>query len=72
MSFAAIGHVSKRRELSRKATGRQFALNGKSMAAMVRRAVQYGLRNRKRPPVRIIGIDEVSRRKGQVHLTVVL
>jgi hypothetical protein len=36
------------------------------MAAMVRRAVQYGLRNRKRPPVRIIGIDEVSRRKGQV------
>ena len=30
-----------------------------------------GLRNRKRPPVHVIGIDEVSRRKGQVYLTVV-
>ena len=28
-------------------------------------------RNRKRPPVHVIGIDEVSRRKGQVYLTVV-
>jgi len=60
------------RELSWKGTARQFALNWKSVAAIVRRAVQYGLRKRKRPPVRIIGIDEVSRRKGQVYLTVVL
>jgi hypothetical protein len=37
---------------------------------MVKRAVQYGLNHRTRPPVRIIGIDEVSRRKGQVYLTV--
>ena len=50
------------RELSWKGTARQFAVNGKSVAAMVRRAVPYGLRNRKRPPVHIIGIDEVSRR----------
>jgi hypothetical protein len=28
-------------------------------------------RNRKRPPVHVLGIDEVSRRKGQVYLTVV-
>src|ERR1700730_18647533 len=34
-------------------------------------AVGYGLRNRKRPPVHVIGIDDVSRRKGQVYLTVV-
>ena len=36
-----------------------------------KRAVAYGLKNRSRPPVHVIGIDEVSRRKGQVYLTVV-
>ena len=41
------------------------------MAGIVQRAVRYGLRLRKRPPVHWIGIDEVSRRKGQVYLTVV-
>src|SRR5258708_30699344 len=43
----------------------------KSGARMVRRGVQCGLKNRPRPPVHVIGIDEVSRRKGQVYLTVV-
>jgi transposase len=33
--------------------------------------VEYGLRYRARPPVHAIGNDEVSRRKGQVYLTVV-
>ena len=41
------------------------------MATIVKRSVQYGLKHRKRPPVHVIGIDEVSRRKGQVYLTVV-
>jgi transposase len=41
------------------------------VARIVKRAVQYGLKNRSRPPVHVIGIDEVSRRKGQVYLTVV-
>ena len=59
------------RELSWQGTARQYGLNWKSVAAIVKRAVQYGLRHRKRPPVRVIGIDEVSRRKGQVYLTVV-
>ena len=35
------------------------------------RYAPYGLRHRKRPPVHVIGIDEVSRRKGQIYLTVV-
>jgi hypothetical protein len=52
-------------------TARQYGLNWKSVATIVKRAVQYGLRHRARPPVNIIGIDEVSRRKGQVYLTVV-
>ena len=59
------------RELSWKGTAREYGLNWKSVATIVKRAVQYGLKHRKRPPVRVIGIDEVSRRKGQVYLTVV-
>ena len=59
------------RELSWQGTARHYGLNWKSVATMVKRAVAYGLRHRARPPVHIIGIDEVSRRKGQVYLTVV-
>ncbi|MFI5104825.1 MAG: ISL3 family transposase [Terriglobales bacterium] len=59
------------RELSWQATARQYALNWKSVATIVKRAVDYGRRHRKRLPVHVIGIDEVSRRKGQVYLTVV-
>jgi transposase len=59
------------RELSWKGTACEYRLNWKSVATIVKRAVQYGLKHRKRPPVHAIGIDEVSRRKGQVYLTVV-
>jgi transposase len=59
------------RELSWQGTARQYELNWKSVATIVKRAVQYGLKNRARPAVHVIGIDEVSRRKGQVYLTVV-
>lgn len=59
------------RELSWQGTARQYALNWKTVAGIVQRAVRDGLRHRKRPPVHVIGIDEVSRRKGQVYLTVV-
>src|ERR1039457_3991874 len=59
------------RELSWQGTARQYGLNWKSVATIVKRAVQYGLQDRPRPPVHVIGIDEVSRRKGQVYLTVV-
>jgi transposase len=59
------------RELSWQGTAREYGLNWKSVATIVKRAVQYGLRHRARPPVHAIGIDEVSRRKGQVYLTVV-
>ena len=59
------------RELSWQGTARQYGLNWKSVATIVKRTVKYGLENRPRPPVHVIGIDEVSRRKGQVYLTVV-
>ena len=59
------------RDASWQVTARHYGLNWKSVATIMKRAVQYGLRRRKRPPVHMIGIDEVSRRKGQVYLTVV-
>lgn len=59
------------RVLSWQGTAREYGLNWKSVARIVKRAVQYGLKRRARPPVHVIGIDEVSRRKGQVYLTVV-
>jgi len=59
------------RALSWQGTAREYKLNWKTVAGIVQRAVQYGLRHRPRPPVHVIGIDEVSRRKGQVYLTVV-
>ncbi len=59
------------RKLSWKDTARQYGLDWKSVATIVKRAVRYGLKHRKRAPVHAIGIDEVSRRKGQVYLTVV-
>jgi len=59
------------RELSWQGTAREYGLNWKSVATIVKRAVQYGLKHRRRPPVHWIGMDEVSRRKGQVYLTVV-
>ena len=48
------------RELSWQGTARHYGLNWKSVAGIVKRTVQYGLRNRKRPPVHVIGIDEVQ------------
>lgn len=59
------------RELSWQGTAREYGLNWKTVATIVRSTVKYGLENRARPPVHVIGIDEVSRRKGQVYLTVV-
>jgi transposase len=55
-------------ELSWQGTARQYGLNWKTVARIEQRAVRYGVRNRRRPPVQGIGIDEVSRRKGQVYL----
>jgi transposase len=70
---AALSHAVAKlaRELSWQGMARQYGLNWKSVAAIVKRAVRYGLKNLSRPPVHVIGIDEVSRRKGHVYLTVV-
>ena len=52
------------RDLSWKGTARQYGLNWKSVSTIVKRAVDHSRLHRKRPPVHVIGVDEVSRRKA--------
>ena len=59
------------RHLSWREAAHHFGLNWKSVAAIVQRAVAYGLARRRRKPLHWIGVDEVSRRKGHRYLTVV-
>src|SRR5579864_1292627 len=59
------------RHLSWQETARHFRLDWKNVAHIVRRVVDYGLAQRRRRPLHILGIDEVSRRKGHHYLTVV-
>jgi transposase len=59
------------RELSWDAVAAHFQLNWKTVAAVVEGAVLWGLAHRRWAPVHVIGIDEVSRRKGQKYLTIV-
>ena len=59
------------RELDWSAVAHHFRLNSKTIAAVVEGAVLWGLQHRRWDPLHIIGIDEVSRRKGQQYLTIV-
>ena len=59
------------RHLSWQETARHFRLDWKSVASMVQRVVAYGLAQRRRRPLHVVGIDEVSRRQGHHYLTVV-
>ena len=59
------------RQLSWQETARHFRLDWKSVASIVRRVVAYGLERRRRRPLHVLGIDEVSRRKGHHYLIIV-
>jgi transposase len=59
------------RELSWKKTALHYGVNWKTVAAAVKSAVSRGLKLRPWKPLRVIGIDEVSRSKGQRYLTLV-
>jgi transposase len=47
-----------------------FRLNWKTVAATVEGAVLWGLAHRRWYPLHVLGVDEVSRRKGQQYLTI--
>jgi transposase len=57
--------------LSWKETAGHYRVDWKTVAAAVKAAVAEGLLRRKWKPLRVIGIDEVSRSKGQRYLTLV-
>ena len=59
------------RELNWSAVAQHFRLNWKTIATVVEGAVLWGLQHRRWAPLHVIGIDEVSRRKGQQYLTIV-
>jgi transposase len=59
------------RELNWRAVAHHFRLNWKTVGAVVEGAVLWGLEHRRWEPLHMIGIDEVSRRKGQKYLTIV-
>jgi transposase len=59
------------RELNWDAVAHHFRVNWKTVAAVVEGAVLWGLAHRRREPLHVLGIDEVSRRKGQKYLTIV-
>jgi transposase len=67
--LSAIAHLSKM--LSWKETAQHFAVDWKTVASAVKKAVAWGLEHREWQSLHAIGIDEVSRSKGQRYLTLV-
>jgi transposase len=65
----AVAEMSRQRSWQQ--TDRYFRLDWKSVASIVQRMVAQGLECRRRRRLHILGIDEVSRRKGHPYLTVV-
>lgn len=59
------------RNLSWKQTAAEYGVDWKTVVGAVRSAVASGLQRRKWRPLHILGIDEVSRSKGQRYLTLV-
>ena len=59
------------RKLSWAEVAAHFGLDWKTVAAIVREAVALGLQRRRWRPLHVLGIDEVSRAKGQRYLTLV-
>lgn len=67
----ALAVATLAKKLSWAEVAEHFGLNWKTVAAVVKRVVKCGLVRRRWKPLHVIGLDEVSRRKGQVYLTLV-
>ncbi len=65
----AVAELSRRTDLSTVAG--HFGIGWKTVASVIRRVVAWGLVRRRKKPLRILGIDEVSRKKGHKYLTLV-
>jgi len=65
----AVAELARRTDLSTVAD--QFSINWKTVASIIRRAVEWGLARRRKRPLRVLGVDEVSRKRGHKYLTLV-
>ena len=65
----AVAELARRTDLS--TVAQQYGINWKTVAGVIRRAVAWGLARRRKRPLRVLGIDEVSRKKGHKYLTLV-
>lgn len=65
----AVAELARKTDLS--TVAQHFAINWKTVSSIIHRAVQWGLRKRRKRPLRIIGLDEVSRKRGHRYLTLV-
>ena len=50
---------------------RHYGISWKTVATVIHRVVPWGLAKRRTRPLRVIGIGEVSRKKGHRYLTLV-
>ncbi len=65
----AVAELARRTDLSTVAS--QYVLRWKTVAGIIRRVVAWGLSRRRKRPLPVLGIDEVSRKKGHKYLTLV-
>lgn len=65
----AVAELARKTDLS--TVAQHFVINWKTVASVIHRVVQWGLAGRRKKPLRWIGIDEVSRKKGHKYLTLV-
>ena len=59
------------REASLSAVAGHYGINWKTVASILHQVVVWGLKRRRRKRLRVIGLDEVSRKKGHRYLTLV-
>jgi transposase len=64
-----VAELSRRTDLT--TVARHFGIGWKTVAGIIHQVVQWGLGRRRKKPLRVIGIDEVSRKKGHRYLTLV-
>ena len=65
----AAAELARRTDLS--TVAQQFLINWKTVAGIIHRVVQWGLAKRRKRPLRVLGIDEVNRKRGHKYLTLV-
>jgi transposase len=63
----AVAELTRQTDLS--TVAEHYGINWKTVAAVIRRVVEWGFARRRKRPLRILGLDEVSRKKGHKYLT---